>query len=235
MGGKLGQISDHPWLVSLREEGVHKCGAVLIKPDKALTAAHCYNSEIAARSYSVYAGTNYRSTNGELVNVGRIYVHPRFSVDRMTYDLAVVWLLDSVTVGTFITPIAMAEPNEVLAGGLVATMAGWGYEPRFDAYGSFSEDLYQVDLPVLSDEECSAIYKKEVNTENMICAGQLNGNTDVTEGDSGGALVHDNKLYGIASWSSSKRVGIYTRVAAYRDWIDEAITEAYTPIYNDGY
>lgn len=234
----MGDIRNHQWLLSLREKGAHKCGAALINPDKALTAAHCYNIDIAARSYSVYGGSNYRSSKGDLANVRRIYLHPGYKYDEMINDLAVVWLLKSFSIGRFINPIPMANQNEVLPRDVMATIAGWGYQAFID---DFSEELYETNLPVLSSKDCSSIYGKQINVMSVICAGYVEGGSDSTGGDSGGPLVFNKKLYGIVSWGASssignsKYVGIYTSVAAYRHWIDEAMTEEYIPIYTDGY
>jgi transmembrane serine protease 11E len=70
----------------------------------------------------------------------------------------------------------------------------------------------------------------------MMCAGS---EKDACQGDSGGPLVlrpskkaddlrvkGDEVLVGIISWGEScgqpKKYGVYTRVSAYRDWIEKA-------------
>lgn len=241
LGGRLGEIRNHRWLVSLREVGVHVCGAVLITPDKVLTAGHCYNADIAARSYSVYAGSNSRISDGELAKVRRIYMHPGFRFDKMEDDLALVWLLKNLTVGTFIHPIPMADLNEVLPGGVLAKAGGWGHQPSNYPHiiGDYPKNFYETDMPILSSEDCAKVYGKSINTKLFICGGYQGEGPEVTGGDSGGPLVYNNKVYGLVSWSSfsgnSRYVTAFTRIAAYRDWIDEAMTEEYLPMYNDGW
>lgn len=41
VGGKLVDIKDHPYQLSLQHDNIHYCGAALIRNNIALTAAHC--------------------------------------------------------------------------------------------------------------------------------------------------------------------------------------------------
>ena len=41
IGGEDAEITDWPFMVSLQSFGSHFCGAVLMTPDRVLTAAHC--------------------------------------------------------------------------------------------------------------------------------------------------------------------------------------------------
>lgn len=41
IGGKDAKIEDHPYQLSLEASGSHTCGAVLVRPNVAITAAHC--------------------------------------------------------------------------------------------------------------------------------------------------------------------------------------------------
>lgn len=50
--------------------------------------------------------------------------------------------------------------------------------------------------------------------------------TGLCTGDSGGALISDNKLIGIASWGIRCAKGFpdgFTRVSEYASWIDESM------------
>lgn len=60
--------------------------------------------------------------------------------------------------------------------GSYATAIGWG---RTSEGGDLSTKLQKVQLPLLSDEECDeAGYEKSRRTDNMICAGYLEGKRD---------------------------------------------------------
>ena len=65
----------------------------------------------------------------------------------------------------------------------------------------------------------------------MMCAGYREGGIDACQGDSGGPLVWRTPdgpvLVGVVSFGDGcarkLKYGIYTRVSAYREWIDRAI------------
>lgn len=57
--------------------------------------------------------------------------------------------------------------------GAIATVVGWG---RTGEAKPVSDELRKVNLPILSQEECDqAGYAKNRITENMFCAGYLEG------------------------------------------------------------
>ena len=43
VGGSNTDIANWPWQASLRYNGGHTCGAIIIGPNYLLTAAHCVN------------------------------------------------------------------------------------------------------------------------------------------------------------------------------------------------
>ncbi|CAM4641056.1 unnamed protein product [Lepidochelys kempii] len=77
-------------------------------------------------------------------------------------------------------------------------------------------------------------------TQNMVCAGLEEGGRDACQGDSGGPLQcqapRGSPWYqvGIVSWGRGcgrpQRPGVYTRVANYRAWMDEATAAAGRPL-----
>ena len=101
---------------------------------------------------------------------------------------------------------------------------GWRYKVH-------SQRLKKQDLPELPVDECAAKYKdkKAAIGAQQICAGLLTGGEDTCQGDSGGPLMSIDyrtqcpSLVGIVSWGEgcgkANRPGVYTRVAAYEDWL----------------
>jgi len=86
--------------------------------------------------------------------------------------------------------------------------------------------LRQIEVPVISFRECDFWLRL---TENMMCAGYLEGGKDSCSGDSGGPLVckqGDTWLqYGIVSHGRGcarpNSPGVYTDVVKFLPWIEE--------------
>lgn len=65
-------------------------------------------------------------------------------------------------------------------------VAGWG---RLDERKPTAPTLMKVEVPILSGEDCKKLgYSASRITNNMMCAGYLEGKKDSCQGDSGGPL-----------------------------------------------
>jgi hypothetical protein len=127
------------------------------------------------------------------------------------------------------TPTGLGAPGNVSmwGPGATSTVKGWG---TTSSGGSVSNVLLQVDVPIVSDADCStALGPGVINDPLMICAGDLvSGGIDSCQGDSGGPLaVPDGATgwltIGIVSFgfgcAAPNSPGVYTEVAAYGAWI----------------
>ncbi|XP_053462978.1 kallikrein-12 isoform X4 [Nycticebus coucang] len=91
----------------------------------------------------------------------------------------------------------------------------------------FPDKLQCLDLPIVSDATCRAVYPGRI-TDNMVCAGGVSGE-DACQGDSGGPLVCGGVLQGLVSWGSVGPCGqegipgVYTKICNYVDWIQSVI------------
>jgi plasminogen activator/serine protease 12 (motopsin) len=98
---------------------------------------------------------------------------------------------------------------------------------------NFPVVLQEVEVPLVSNTDCAAIYGTTITT-NMICAGDVvNGGIDSCQGDSGGPLMalqnNEYRQIGIVasgfSCAEPGFPGIYTRVRNFSGWIDGVINE----------
>ena len=112
---------------------------------------------------------------------------------------------------------------------------GWG---TLSWPGPQPKELMQVDLPLVSPQNCSSSYPTGYDPNTMICAGTSKGGTGACRGDSGGPLVCEfyDKWYleGVTSWGRlpcalpSKHT-VYADVRKLKSWIEAKITDPSVP------
>ena len=113
--------------------------------------------------------------------------HPNYGdLSQNSNDFAIVHLRQSVQIGTRAAPACL--PTASLGGdfldGETMTVSGWG---RNSSGGSSPQVLHSVDVPGITNSECSNSYPFETITSSMLCAGNvINGGIDSCQGDSGG-------------------------------------------------
>lgn len=94
---------------------------------------------------------------------------------------------------------------------------------------SKSNKLQAVTIKYFRSNVCQAMYPNRNITKKMLCAGlspqEAQSKKGICNGDIGGPLVCNNKLFGIASFNSddcgSKYVDVYCRVQNILAWIHE--------------
>jgi len=122
-----------------------------------------------------------------------------------------------------------------------AIVAGWGttYNSSKDDTTSIASTpkLQKLEVKVLTIEECINKYSKlgldlenHISVENQTCAGGEK-DKDSCDGDSGGPLFAQanpfvpNMIVGVVSFGTGRcgkgAPGVYTRVASYRQWIED--------------
>ncbi|KAF2904857.1 hypothetical protein ILUMI_01328 [Ignelater luminosus] len=214
VGGTNATIEDHPYQLSLELFGRHFCGASLIKPDVAVTAAHCTRGSRLLYTLgflSVRAGTPIRGRGGWLVGVTSICIHPKYN--GQDYDVSVLHLDVPFELNDRVRTIPILPKNVVIPLGTIATVSGFG-TLRFR--GPSSKFLLAVKVPKVSQEACERAYPLRIKPR-MICFGFDQGGKDSCQGDSGGPLVVNGLLAGIVSFGKGCGLpsypGVYTNVA----------------------
>ena len=139
--GDTAQPGQFPWAVSLLYRAgagpaLPLCGAALLSPRHALTAAHCDTEPGGYKLVSARVGQTDLAgpvaAPGQEVAVRRVVKHPAFTRSPVAVmDIALVELQHSVTISDFVRPICLHHP----APGRVEqaaefTVAGWGRTER---------------------------------------------------------------------------------------------------------
>ncbi len=238
VGGEAAAVGAWPWIVALQaftEPDYYTfCGGSLVAPSWVLTAAHCVVNSTSDQIVATVGVHRLGSGQGERRTVDRIVVHPRYGSDfahDFAHDLALLHLEEPVEaeLAALLTPdtLALAAPDTL------ATVIGWGALSEDSEEGFLSYDLQQVELPVVSEEECTNSMGRMIN-ENLLCAGYSEGGKDACHGDSGSPLVVPDgeggwQVAGIVSFgigcARPTFFGVYTRVSQYHDWILTQISE----------
>ncbi|XP_026931442.1 trypsin-2 isoform X1 [Acinonyx jubatus] len=219
VGGFTCEENSIPYQVSLNS-GYHFCGGSLISDQWVVSAAHCYKSRIQVR----LGEHNIEVLEGDeqFINSAKVIRHPRFNSWTLDYDIMLIKLSSPAALTARVSTISL--PSACAPAGTQCLISGWGN--TLSSGTNYPELLQCLDAPLLSQDQCKAAYPGQI-TENMVCAGFLEGGKDSCQGDSGGPVVCGGELQGIVSWgygcAQKNKPGVYTKVCNFTDWIKEMI------------
>lgn len=236
VGGSPADRTSTGWFLQFLPDfggAIGSCGASVVAPHWAVTAAHCVISDYgeAARigpGHSTLIANPVRNGVGTRLWIDTVVVHPSYRpyVNTHPHDVA---LLHSPT----------TLPGATLALNSAADLPSVGTPETVYGLGATSQSGWQsatllsgavVDLAGPTGTACGnygSIYDRNA----QLCAGLLAGGVDACQGDSGGPLVADiagrPTLVGIVSegqgCAEADFPGIYTRVSTYFSWLTHTI------------
>ena len=203
------------------------CGATLIAPRLALTAAHCVTrpgtTAVVRRRLDLIVG-QHRLSSGKRGRAAilEIRVHPDYSPTTFAWDAALIRLARPLSMVPASLPGTLESS---LAPGTELVAVGWGATNL--AGSSFPDALHEVSIEVQPDDTCRSTYGSEFDTSSVLCAGVAAGGIDTCDGDSGGPLLLPGPsgatLIGITSFGgacgAADTPGGYTRVSALVPWL----------------
>jgi trypsin len=228
IGGHPTDIKKHPWQAALNIKiglATHFCSGSFIAPGWVLTAAHCFSEGLVHPEGVKLKTAVTDRLQGNWVVAKKVIVNKSYNSDSHEDDIA---LIKVVGMPAGAKTIPLLDPSVTLAPGQDLEVTGWGATES----GTSSRELREATVPYVDNATCN-----EPNSYNgralpgMICAGKREGGIDSCQGDSGGPLVWNSKdgpvLVGVVSWGDGcareLKYGLYTRVTAYREWINHVI------------
>jgi prostatin (serine protease 8) len=227
VGGTDADPKRYPYFARLDYEGEFGCGATLIHKDFLLTAAHCVFPEDLGILNAYIGAVDHSEDGGLSVPVTQIFQHEAYEYLSTSTDIALVQI-ESVPDEFLRYILPLASDRNLLQHGDSVTVIGLGLTQDG---GEDAEVLQEVEVKIVDDETCDAMYDGDIHRKSMICAGDVS--QDACEGDSGGPLIllgespADDIQVGVVSWGErcgdEAHPGVYADVAYTKGWIDSII------------
>ena len=222
IGGQPAADGQYPWMVALAaaaDPSYNFCGGSLVDDDVVLTAAHCTIDSAPGDVVIRHGSVDITAT--DVYEVADIHVADAFDRETMANDWSLIKLAEPIPGAE---PIPLATEDQEDWGSL--EVAGWGIADD----GAASQELRYVEVPHVSDTDCTGAYGSEFDAASMVCAGDLDaGGVDSCQGDSGGPLMSagGDQLVGVVSWgygcAQPGNPGVYANVGSLIDDINEVL------------
>jgi trypsin len=204
VGGNPAAISQWPWQVGVTfspdlfsGSPYHRltCGATLVAPTVAVTAAHCLFDDdagfLSPELFATVTGRTQLSAPGGLeLPIDTYYYFQNgagvqlYNPSTAAWDVAVL-KLGAPAAGSPIK-LAGADERAVWEAGRDAYVTGWGATAED---GAVSDTLRAARVLMIGDPGCASAYPGSFQPLVMTCAGLAGGGADSCQGDSGGPLV----------------------------------------------
>lgn len=218
-----------PYIVSLRYKSFanpktpysHLCGGTILSKDTIITAADCVEGN-EPRNYVIVAGSsNTAGSDGTIIPIKSIIVHPNYDYYSIKFNVAILKLESDLDFNGFSkAAIRLAEFTPKTGNGV---LSGYGKVSGNSLYQS--EVLKQVHVSVVDQYLCRQIYAPDEISNDMFCAGNMNGNGDGCQGDAGSPLVINGELSGVLSFGRGcgrkDYPSVYTSIAHVWSWITQ--------------
>jgi len=241
IGGKNAILGEWPWMAAVVKVGYPKqiyCGATLLNTQWALSAAHCFSKPYRndPQNYIIRIGEYSldKKENEVERRIRKIVLHSDYATGNFNNDIALLHLEQPVEYNKFVKPICINDGAISYPTGTKCMVTGWGRTQN--EIGPYSSILQQLEVPMISHQTCVSAFEKFLTaiTQNMVCAGYVEGGKDSCSGDSGGPLMcrisqgSPWQQVGVVSFGKGCAragvYGVYTKVNNYFTWIKDQIS-----------
>lgn len=231
VGGKETKKNEFPWMASLYHvSGKYSvCGASVITPFHALTAAHCIHGNKPAE-FNLVVGAHKitDSRDGKKVPIEVFVVHSEYTKrGYISDDIGMIVTKNPIPMGPNVGPVCLPSTTIELTNQKI-TAIGWGQQ----SFGkSPSPVLKSADLTVVSYDSCKK-YWPLMFPKSQVCT--VDAGKSTCHGDSGGPLVwldpETQRFTLVALTSFGKECvtpppAVNTEIAAYIPWIKRVIQD----------
>nr|ACO06219.1 coagulation factor VII (predicted) [Dasypus novemcinctus] len=246
VGGNLCPKGACPWQAMLKLTGTLLCGGILLDATWVVSAAHCFDkfNQWKLKNLTVVLGEyNLKEQEGseQERQVAQLIFPDKYVRGMINHDIALLRLKAPVNFTDYVVPLCLPDKDfseKTLAYIRFSSVSGWG---QLLHKGVKSLRLMTMDVPRLMTQDCKEQTQRSANapvlTDNMFCAGYVDGTKDACQGDSGGphATQYHNTWYltGIVSWGEGCAavgyVGVYTIVSEYTEWLNWVMASKSSP------
>ncbi|XP_022226902.2 chymotrypsin-2-like [Drosophila obscura] len=207
-----------PWQVSIQNaKRRHKCSGAILAKDWVVTTANCMRGFKVKGSRMVVGTQILGTSNKHSYKIEYVIAHPHFDKPKKANDIALIYTHTSIKFSWKIKAIPVLGaplPRDTLV-----LHTGWSWRKGVDA-----NKMRTVYHRVIPYKICLSYFNQRVR--NPIAPGHLCLNlpkdSDYCLRESGGLLVHKNKLAGLSSFGATCANGdpfVGTRISFYFDFI----------------
>ncbi|XP_052220080.1 neurotrypsin-like [Dreissena polymorpha] len=215
----------YPWHVGVRNQYKNICGGTILNDRWILSAAHCF--QVHTGDHDLMKSDPFE----QQFELEQLIEHPNFISASKGYDIALMKVKlnngAGIKFSEDVQPACLPDAGMDYETGTICHISGWG---KTSLNATKDETVLRAaEVPLIDDVVCKRQYT--TFTQNMVCAGYMDGGIDTCQGDSGGPLVCsvDGLYYvmGVTSFGHKCGLqnypGVYAKVAPFQSWIETTI------------